>query len=242
MKQLKYNVEANLHMLQTIAEKLEGLREQIVFVGGCATALLITDPAAPDVRQTVDVDCIVDVVAHSDYRNIEKQLRGLGFYQSVEDAVICRWRVKGQSFYLDIMPTDETILGFSNVWYKLAVSEANQVRLKNDISIRLISPPYFLATKLEAFKGRGKEDYLASHDLEDVISVIDGRPELIDDIKKSGERIKTFLAAEFTNLINIERFREALPGHLYNSPPGSERVVVERILEITNLEKNILPK
>lgn len=98
MKQVKYNLEANLYMLQTIAEKLEGLREKIVFVGGCATALLITDPAAPDVRQTVDVDCIVDVMAHSDYRNIEKQLRALGFYQSVEDEVICRWHVKGQSF------------------------------------------------------------------------------------------------------------------------------------------------
>lgn len=79
-------------------------------------------------------------MAHIDYRNIEKQLRALGFYQSVEDEVICRWRVKGLSFYLDIMLTDEAILGFSNIWYKLAVSEANQVTLKNDISIRLISP------------------------------------------------------------------------------------------------------
>ncbi|HKY69984.1 MAG TPA: hypothetical protein VJ205_03720 [Gammaproteobacteria bacterium] len=235
MKQVKYNVEANLYMLQTIAEKLEGLREKIVFVGGCATALLITDPAAPDVRQTVDVDCIVDVMAHSDYRNIEKQLRALEFYQSVEDEVICRWRVKGHSFYLDIMPTDEAILGFSNVWYKLAVIETNQVTLKNDVFIRLISPPYFLATKLEAFKGRGKGDYLASHDLEDIISVIDGRPELIEDIKKSGNQIKSFLAAEFTNLINIKRFREALPGHLYNSPPGSEKVVIDRIREIGNI-------
>lgn len=59
MKQVKYNLEANLHMLQIIAEKLDTLREKIVFVGGCATALLITDPAAPDVRQTMDVDCIV---------------------------------------------------------------------------------------------------------------------------------------------------------------------------------------
>lgn len=239
MKQVKYNLEANLYMLQTIAEKLEGLREKIVFVGGCATALLITDPAAPDVRQTVDVDCIVDVMAHSDYRNIEKQLRALGFYQSVEDEVICRWRVKGQSFYLDIMPTDEAILGFSNVWYKLAVSEATQVTLKNDISIRLISPPYFLATKLEAFKGRGKGDYLASHDLEDIISVIDGRPELIEDINKAGEQIKSFLAEEFTALINNERFREALPGHLYNSPSGSEKAVIDRIREIASLEKSV---
>jgi hypothetical protein len=134
------------------------------------------------------------------------------------------------------MPTDENILGFSNIWYKLAVREANHVKLNNDISIWLISPSYFLATKIEAFKGRGKEDYFASHDLEDIISVIDGRSELIDDIEKSGEEIKGFLAEEFANLINNTRFREALPGHLYNSPPGSEKVVIDRIREIASLK------
>lgn len=235
MKQVKYNVEANLNMLQIIAEKLGDLREKIVFVGGCATVLLITDPAAPDVRQTVDVDCIVDVMTHSDYRNIGKQLRALGFYQSVEDEVICRWRVKGYPFYLDVMPTDEAILGFSNVWYKRAVNESNPVTLKNDITIRLISPPYFLATKLEAFKDRGKEDYFASHDLEDIVSVIDGRPELIEDIKASDEKIKSFLAREFNMLVSNKRFREALPGHLHNSPVGSEKMVIERFNEISNL-------
>lgn len=235
MKQVKYNLEANLYMLQTIAEKLEGLREKIVFVGGCATVLLITDPAAPDVRQTVDVDCIVDVMIHSDYRNIEKQLRGLGFYQSSQDEVICRWRLAGYPFYLDVMPTNESILGFSNIWYKRAINESVHVTLKNDISIRLISSPYFLATKLEAFKSRGKEDYFASHDLEDIISVIDGRPELIHEINMSDHEIKSFLAREFRALNNNRRFREALPGHLYNSPVGSERVVIERINDISNL-------
>ena len=235
MKQVKYNVEANLYMLQIIAEKIGDLREKIVFVGGCATALLITDPAAPDVRQTIDVDCIVDVIVHSDYRNIEKQLRTLGFYQSPEDEVICRWRVKGYPFYLDVMPTNEAVLGFSNIWYKRAINESIHVALKNDISIRLISSPYFLATKLEAFKDRGKEDYFASHDLEDIISIIDGRAELIEDIKKSDNEIKSFLAKEFHKLNNNKRFREALPGHLYNSPVGSERLVIERINQIGNL-------
>lgn len=79
---------------------------------------------------------------------------------------------------------------------------------------------------------------LASHDLEDIISVIDGRPELIEEINKSGEEIKSFLAEEFTGLVNNERFREALPGHLSNSPPGSEKVVIDRIREIASLEKS----
>lgn len=143
--------------------------------------------------------------------------------------------MKGYSFYLDVMPTDEAILGFSNVWYKKAISEANQITLNNDIVIRLISPPYFLATKLEAFKGRGKEDYFASHDLEDIISIIDGRPELIDEVKACDEKIKLFLAEEFSVLLNSQRFREALPGHLYNSPAGSEKIVIERLHEISNL-------
>src|SRR5690606_6165684 len=96
----------------------------------------------------------------------------------------------------DVMPTNEAILGFSNICYKRAINEFTHVTLENIIIIRLISSPYFLATKLQSFKYRGKEDYFASHDLEDIISIIDGRAELIEDIKKSDNEIKSFLARE----------------------------------------------
>ena len=37
--------------------------DEMVFLGGCATGLLITDPAAPSVRVTMDVDVITEVAS-----------------------------------------------------------------------------------------------------------------------------------------------------------------------------------
>lgn len=45
----------NLELLKLTAEKLRPLLSEIVFVGGCATGLLATDPGAAPVRTTYDV-------------------------------------------------------------------------------------------------------------------------------------------------------------------------------------------
>jgi hypothetical protein len=66
------------------------------------------------------------------------------------------------------------------------MTKAELVRLDAGTVIRSITAPYFLATKLEAFQSRGKGDVFASHDLEDVIAVIDGRPAITEETKPPG--------------------------------------------------------
>src|SRR5205807_703331 len=106
--------------------------------------------------------------------------RELGFREShADDAPICRW-LSGD-LILDLMPTDASILGFSNRWYGPALENAQRIRI-GEYEIRVITAPYFLATKLEAFHGRGKNDF-RSHDLEDVVAVIDGRSELVGEVR-----------------------------------------------------------
>ena len=83
------------------------------------------------------------------------------------------------------MPTDTIILGFGNKWYAPAAEKTDLVQLPSGKSIRMVSAPYFLITKLEAFDGRGKGDYLASHDIEDLIAVLDGRPAIIGEVYQS---------------------------------------------------------
>jgi len=80
-----------------------------------------------------------------------------------------------------VMPTTAELLGFGNRWYAAALHHAQERKLGR-LSIRVVSAPYFLATKLEAFDGRGKGDYQASHDLEDLVAVIDGRPEAVEEV------------------------------------------------------------
>ena len=103
----------NLEILTTAVEQLGELVDELVFLGGCATGLLITDPAGPPIRITRDVDAIVQVMSRSDYHDLERRLRAQGFVEDMSaDAPVCRW--KGSDVILDIMPTDARILGFGN--------------------------------------------------------------------------------------------------------------------------------
>ena len=105
----------NLDLLESAAQKLRPLLPEIVFVGGCATGLLISDPGAAPVRRTYDVDVISEIVSYADYAVFSERLRALGFTEdSREGAPLCRWQ-HGE-LVLDVMPLDASILGFSNRW------------------------------------------------------------------------------------------------------------------------------
>jgi hypothetical protein len=130
------------------------LLQSVVFAGGAVIELLITDPAFPDIRPTIDIDVIVEVISLTDYYRLQQRLRKKGFRESMEDGVICRWRFK--EILVNFMPTDERILGFSNRWYADAFRNAHNFSIEG-LTFKLIRAPYFLGTKLEAFYGREKE-------------------------------------------------------------------------------------
>lgn len=230
--------DINIQLIIHVAKCLGDLRKKVVFVGGCATGLFITDPAMPEVRATQDVDVIVEVASRVQYYNLEEELRAKGFKQDMsEGAPLCRWLVDGTK--VDVMPTQEDILGFSNYWYLPAIKNAESIDLEKGLMIQLVSPPYFLATKVEAFKGRAGGDYMASHDIEDIITVLDGRPEIISEIRSSSEELKTFLAGTFRGLLAQEGFRDALPGHLPPDRASQARLprLIKHLEEISEIQK-----
>jgi hypothetical protein len=230
--------QRNLESLTLIAHRLEELCDDVTFVGGCIIGLLITDEAAPDVRFTVDVDCIINVITQSAYYLVAEKLRKKGFKEMLlGEHPICRWDCDG--VLIDVMPIDKNVLGFSNRWYKDAQIHALNQKLTDDCTVKIISAPYFIATKLEAFKDRGNQDFLLSHDLEDIISLLDGRPEIVNDIAIVSDDLKQYLAFEFASLMNNIQFIQALPGHLNYSDQsdGRLKIVKSRILAIISLEE-----
>ncbi len=135
------------------------------------------------VRRTYDVDAISEIVSYADYAVFSVRLRALGFTEDSRlGAPLCRWQ-HGE-LVLDVMPLDASILGFSNRWYADALRTAVAVVLPSGLKLKAITAPYFLGKKIEAFRGRGGDDYFASHDLEDFITVIDGRPSLLHEVGK----------------------------------------------------------
>src|SRR3546814_8526016 len=81
------------------------------------------------------------------------------------------------------MPDDASILGFGNRCYADALRAADDHVLPGGTIIRVVAPAYFLGTKLEAFRGRGNGDPLASRDVEDILNVVDGRAGLVEEVR-----------------------------------------------------------
>ena len=219
----------NIEILQRAVECLGPVVDQMVFLGGCATGLLITDPAAPPIRVTRDVDAIVQVVSRVEYYALSEKLRVQGFSEDMsDDAPICRW--VSDNVMLDVMPTDERILGFGNQWYSAAMENAQITTLPNKKAIRIVTGPYFLMTKLEAFYGRGQGDYMMSHDIEDIIAVIDGRPGLAGEVEASDPVLREALSNNFDILLKDSRFTDAVSGHMPTDDISQARVT--RIFDV----------
>lgn len=123
----------------------------------------------------------------------------------------------------------------SHKWYQPAIDAAVTIDLPSGAQIRMVTAPYFLATKLAAFDGRGAGDYVLSHDMEDIVSVLDGRPEIVDEVSHSDEILRAHLATRFTVLLRDAKFTDALPGHLPGDVASQARVplVLDRIAAIS---------
>lgn len=205
--------DPNLAMLEIVVHALGDLCESLVFIGGCATGLLVTSVRTQQIRVTEDVDVVARVATIAAYHRIEAQLTQRRFKHDISpEAPICRWI--GAGVTLDVMPSEPGVLSFHNRWYPLAVDTAQRVQLPSGRSIALIAAPVFIATKLEAFRDRGGGDYLASHDLEDIVTVVDGRPTLADEVSAGPPHLRAYLTEQFHALTASGEFLNALPGHL----------------------------
>lgn len=73
--------------------------------------------------------------------------------------------------------------------------------------MRVVAPALFVATKLDAFHGRGGGDIVASHDLEDIIAVVDGRPEIVSEVAAASTDVRVYIASHrnlgFTRRVRV---------------------------------------
>ena len=225
-------IDPNRELLESAADLLRPLLSELVFVGGCATGLLITDPGSGGVRATYDVDATMELSGYGEYATIVEKLSALGLKPDTE--VTCRWHHAG--LVIDVMPTEGSILGFTNRWYSPAVVTATTVNVTG-ARIRLITAPYFVATKLVAYHGRGGGDVAGSHDLEDLLAVVDGRNELVDELAGAAADVRDFIATEIRLLLDLRVFVDALPGFLLPDAASQARLppLLERLHSLASL-------
>lgn len=201
-------------MLERAARELQPFLGEIAFVGGATIELWITHPAAPPPRVTKDVDVVVEVASRLRWHQFEERMRAHGLRHDTSSTVICRWRAGDpeDELLVDLMPSDASILGFDNRWQAPALEHAKTLALPSGTEIRAIPPPFLIATKLEAWNGRGNGDHLRSHDLEDLIGLVDGRAEILEEVGDAPSELRSFIAEEIEQLLGEERFTDLVDG------------------------------
>ncbi|MBS1861665.1 MAG: hypothetical protein JSS68_08120 [Actinobacteria bacterium] len=215
--------------LEAAVAVLGPLVDEVVFVGGATVHLWITELGAPPSRATDDVDLICEVATRVEYHRLGERLRERGLHEATDEPVICRWRSADPSLVLDVMPTNPDILGFSNPWYEEAISTATTVALDSGAVIRATAPAALVATKLCAWKGRGRGDTLASLDVHDVLTLIDGRPALVEEVRSARPNLRDYIRAELSTLRAEPYFDYAVDGATagYGSV-GADRALLVR--------------
>ena len=219
----------NREYLIAVVKALGSLADEVVFTGGRVVQEYQAVPALREPRVTVDADVIVEAATYAEYAAFGERLRQRGFAQSaVSGTPPYRWNRDG--LVLDVMPLHGDALGFTNQWYRSGVSTAVRVELAESVSIWILDPPHFLASKLEAYRGRGDDDPYTSHDLEDVISVVASRPACVEEARAAGSDVSGWIAKQLEAIFLPSQRLELVAVHLDpSSPPGLVEIVAERI-------------
>ena len=217
----------NIVRIKAIAGLLEQLKEDVVFVGG-ATVALYADSIAAEARPTDDVDVIIELMSYRGYVELDERLRAAGFVNDAESGVICRYQIQG--IIVDIMPTHPEVIGFSNKWYPAGFKEAISIKV-DDRSVKIFSLPFFIASKLEAFKSRGKGNYLFSSDFEDIVYVLENNSQAEDLLLNASPEVLPYLQDAFAEMLADQNFEEGLTAHLEPNTSAQQFSKIEAMLK-----------
>ncbi|MBC7543864.1 MAG: hypothetical protein H7338_14160 [Candidatus Sericytochromatia bacterium] len=197
--------------LEVVATGLGHLLPKVVFVGGAVVGFYITDDAAPPVRGTDDIDCVVEMHTLAEYHELDAELTRLGFrHDTSQGAPICRYLYQG--YVVDIMPTDEASLGFTNRWYAEGITVPETVTLGSGRTIQILSIPYFCACKFEARASRGNNDFIGSRDTQDIVAILDGHTAVEVALGQVSGDLADYLKESFRTVFDVDN--EELQAHL----------------------------
>ena len=216
----------NLGTLRTVADRLDDLGLHYAFVGGSIVNLLLDNPGILPARPTDDVDVILEIVVSERYSDLEARLRRLGFDHDMRPrAPRCRW-VLG-NLTVDIMPTEGGFLGLNTAWFKEALATATEQEFAHT-RLKLVSPVGFLATKYVAFLDRGAGDHYGSPDLEDFVTVIDGREDIVAEVDQAPAELRRYVINAVQTLTATREFDESLPGQIPPDQASQQRLPLLR--------------
>ncbi|MFP3506700.1 hypothetical protein [Burkholderia sp. SIMBA_062] len=174
-------------------------------------------------------------MSYPHWENLKEQLRQKGFREQPDDeAPICAMFLAGMR--VDFMPDDEAILNFGNAWYRDALASAEHHDVGEGVTVRIVRPAHFVATKLVAYLSRGNGDPLESHDVEDILTLLDGRPEIAEEILAADADMRTYISTQLAALLEHRDFEYAIEA-ASNGDAAREEVIRQRVEVIVSYAK-----
>ncbi len=211
--------------IKAVYNALEELQDKVVFVGG-AVVSLYADREVPEFRPTDDVDVLVEVLNYKERTRLEEILRLKGFTHDIASGIVCRFIIKGIT--VDVMPTNDSSIGFTSQWYEKGFMNSILYKIDDKHIIRILSAPYFLVTKLEAFNGRGGSDGRTSQDFEDIVFILEQRSTIWNELASADDEVRIYVVMEFLRLKSNPNLREWIDSHVErNSPRATRRIMDE---------------
>jgi hypothetical protein len=228
--------------LSEVAGHLRPLEIDFAFLGGCIVPFLLDDPDLMPMRPTNDVDVVLLLIRRTRMAEIEGKLRGQGFiHADYGGAPMCRWKLG--EITVDIMPDREAeLMGLNTRWFPEALLTARSYQVPGG-EVPIISAPTFIATKLTAYADRGRGDFF-HRDLEDMITVIDGRAALREEMAASENSLRGYVGEEFRRYLADPNFVDALAGHLPGDAASQERLseLHRRLIGLSTIPSDSAPK
>ena len=167
--------DALLARLERAASDLEVVRLPMVVVGGATMPLYVDDGAMTVLRETRDVDVMVEADTYEAFAALEERLRGAGFRQRLlENAPRCRWYRDDMAYDIVDVRTDHP----GDVWARPTGAGIERRQLPSGRHLPVLCPGRFLAAKIAALADRGGEHWYESSDFEDIVLLLESHDDL----------------------------------------------------------------
>ncbi|GAB5472406.1 MAG: hypothetical protein Mars2KO_05050 [Maribacter sp.] len=222
------NTLINREATKKVAKALGDLNDKVVYVGGAMVSLYINDTAAEDIRPTKDLDLTFQIASFAELEELRVQLIEKGFTQNAEDTVNCRFRY--EDLKVDIMSTQSVGWAPSNPWFAKGFEKAI-IKTLDEVTIKVLPLPYFLATKMEAFFDRGINDVYASHDLEDMAYLFNYTTDIDEQILASEKEVKLFLIEKLNAFKKKSSILTAIRGSLYYDQADERMEIIQQCIQ-----------
>ena len=106
--------------------------------------------------------------------------------------------------------------------------------MPDGVSVYILAPLYYIATKIEAMRGRGGDDLRFSHDFEDLVYVLNSRQDITSLFdSENNKKLVEYISSWASEMLNRQNCREEIECML----PYGDYERVDYIIDILNYFK-----